>query len=81
MDKLFSKLIEPELQNPTFVLDHPLCMSPLAKEHRSKPGHSERFELFARSLELINAYTEQNDPEKLKQAFDQKEVISDVNDR
>ena len=38
LDKLFSKLVEPELQNPTFVLDHPLCMSPLAKEHRSKPG-------------------------------------------
>ena len=38
LDKLFSKLIEPELQNPTFVLDHPICMSPLAKEHRSKPG-------------------------------------------
>ena len=38
LDKLFSKLIEPELQNPTFVIDHPICMSPLAKEHRSKPG-------------------------------------------
>ena len=36
--KLFSKMIEPELQNPTFVIDHPICMSPLAKEHRSKPG-------------------------------------------
>jgi len=81
LDKLFSKLIEPELQNPTFVIDHPICMSPLAKEHRSKPGHSERFELFARGLELINAYTEQNDPDKLKQAFDQQGNISDVNDR
>lgn len=81
LDKLFSKLVEPELQNPTFVLDHPLCMSPLAKEHRSKPGHAERFELFARGLELINAYTEQNDPEKLKQTFDQQGIISDVNDR
>ena len=44
-------------------------------------GHSERFELFARGLELINAYTEQNDPDKLKQAFDQQGNISDVNDR
>ena len=69
LDKIFSKLVEPELINPTFVIDHPLCMSPLAKEHRSRPGIAERFELFARGLELINAYTEQNDPEKLRKAF------------
>ena len=47
LDKLFSKLIEPELQQPTFVMDHPMCMSPLAKEHRSRPAIAERFELFA----------------------------------
>merc|ERR1711997_520285 len=67
LDKLFSKLIEPELQQPTFVLDHPLIMSPLAKEHRSRPDLAERFELFARGLELVNAYTEQNDPVKLQE--------------
>ncbi len=77
LDKLFSKLIEPELQDPTFIMDHPLCMSPLAKEHRSKPGLTERFELFARGMELVNAYTEQNDPEKLQMAFQQQEKGQD----
>ena len=62
MDKLFSKLIEPELKLPTFVLHHPACMCPLAKEHRSIKGISERFELFAGGIELVNAYTELNDP-------------------
>ena len=85
LDKLFSKLIEPELQQPTFVINQPLCMSPLAKEHREKPGIAERFELFARGLELVNAYTENNDPVKQKEAFDSqnedKSNIVDVNDR
>ena len=57
----------------------------LAKEHREKPGIAERFELFARGLELVNAYTENNDPVKQKEAFDSqnedKSNIVDVNDR
>jgi len=86
LDKLFSKLIEPELQQPTFVMDHPMCMSPLAKEHRSRPGIAERFELFAGGMELVNAYTENNDPTTQKEAFDQQQKTDDksstaVNDR
>ena len=57
-----------------------------AKEHRSKPGVAERFELFARGLELVNAYTENNDPVKQKEAFNASleeggEFNSDVNGR
>jgi len=74
LDKLFSKLIEPELKLPTFVLHHPACMCPLAKEHRSIKGISERFELFAGGIELVNAYTELNDPvEQQKQFIKQKQ--------
>ena len=74
LDKLFSKLIEPELKLPTFVLHHPSCMCPLAKEHRSIKGISERFELFAGGIELVNAYTELNDPvEQQKQFIKQKQ--------
>merc|ERR1712141_642005 len=72
LDKLFSKLVEPELQSPTFVLHHPLCMCPLAKEHRSIKGVSERFELFVKGLELINAYTEVNDPVEQKLQFEKQ---------
>ena len=74
LDKLFSKLIEPELKLPTFVLHHPSSMCPLAKEHRSIKGISERFELFAGGIELVNAYTELNDPvEQQKQFIKQKQ--------
>ncbi|CAG8490542.1 8633_t:CDS:2 [Acaulospora morrowiae] len=64
---LISKLIQPKCISPTFLTGHPQLMCPLAKHHREKPGLSERFELFVASHELINAYTELNDP------FDQRE--------
>ena len=69
LDKLFSKIVEPTLMDPTFVLDHPLSESPLAKEHRSKPFIAERFELFVGGNELANAYTEQNDPDTQREHF------------
>eukprot|EP00088_Acartia_fossae_P000062 TRINITY_DN10017_c0_g2_i1.p1 TRINITY_DN10017_c0_g2~~TRINITY_DN10017_c0_g2_i1.p1 ORF type:complete len:565 (-),score=64.51 TRINITY_DN10017_c0_g2_i1:109-1770(-) len=62
LDKLFSKLIEPELIQPTFVTKHPMLMSPLAKPDSENPHLAQRFELFATGLELCNAYTELNDP-------------------
>ena len=63
LDKSVGKLVEPELIQPTFLLHHPLIMSPLAKQHRSLPGLAERFELFIAGKEVANAYTELNDPE------------------
>jgi len=72
-DKLFSHLVEPELTSPTFVLHHPMCMSPLAKRHRDQPHLAERFELFVSGMELINAYTELNNPAEQRQAFDQQQ--------
>ena len=79
LDKLFSKLIEPTLEHPTFVLHHPMCMCPLAKEHRSVKGISERFELFAKGLEVVNAYTELNDPMQQKLRF-KKQRQSELTD-
>eukprot|EP01016_Furgasonia_blochmanni_P017262 TRINITY_DN2011_c0_g1_i2.p1 TRINITY_DN2011_c0_g1~~TRINITY_DN2011_c0_g1_i2.p1 ORF type:complete len:518 (+),score=188.94 TRINITY_DN2011_c0_g1_i2:468-2021(+) len=71
IDKLVGEYIEVECLNPTFVMDHPQIMSPLAKYHRSLPGMTERFELFVNHKELCNAYTELNDP------FVQKELFLD----
>lgn len=64
MDKIIGHFIEPQCINPTFVMNHPLSMSPLAKKHRSRPGLSERFELFVNGFELCNAYSELNDPDE-----------------
>ena len=63
-DKLFSLTVEPHLIQPTFVLDYPVDMSPLAKQKENDPGLVERFEGFAGGMEIANAYTELNDPEE-----------------
>uniref|UniRef100_A0A183CGT4 AA_TRNA_LIGASE_II domain-containing protein n=1 Tax=Globodera pallida TaxID=36090 RepID=A0A183CGT4_GLOPA len=70
LDKLVGEFIEPNLINPTFLIGHPQIMSPLAKWHRSRPGLTERFELFACTKELCNAYTELNDPLRQRELFE-----------
>jgi lysyl-tRNA synthetase, class II len=69
LDKLVGEYIEPLLINPGFITDHPQITSPLAKWHRSKPGMTERFELFIAGRELCNAYTELNNPFKQREMF------------
>lgn len=69
LDKLVEHFIEPKCQNPSFICDHPEICSPLAKFHRSISGLTERFELFVNSFELINAYTELNDPKVQRERF------------
>ncbi|XP_030456436.2 lysine--tRNA ligase, cytoplasmic [Syzygium oleosum] len=69
LDKLVGHFLEETCVNPTFIINHPEIMSPLAKWHRSKPGLTERFELFANKHELCNAYTELNDPVVQRERF------------
>ena len=66
LDKLVGEFIEEKCVNPTFITGHPQLMSPLAKYHRNIPGLCERFEAFVCKKEIVNAYTELNDP------FDQR---------
>lgn len=70
LDKLVGHFIEVNCINPTFIIDHPEIMSPLAKWHRSRPGLTERFELFINTKEYCNAYTELNDPIVQRQRFE-----------
>ena len=69
LDKLFEHFIEEELIQPTFVIDFPKILSPLAKTHRKDPDLVERFELIVNKQELANAYTELNDPEDQRERF------------
>jgi len=69
LDKLIGERIEPKCVNPTFIIDHPQVMSPLAKYHRNNSNLTERFELFIMRKEVVNAYTELNDPIRQKELF------------
>lgn len=75
IDKLVGEYVEPTCVNPTFIIDHPEVMSPLAKWHRSRPGLTERFELFVVGRELCNAYTELNHPIVQRQRFVQQAQV------
>jgi lysyl-tRNA synthetase class 2 len=70
IDVLFDALVVPDLWHPTFVIDFPAELSPLAKRQREQPTLAERFELFIANMEFANAFSEQNDPDVQREAFE-----------
>ncbi|KAI1482256.1 hypothetical protein K445DRAFT_12855 [Daldinia sp. EC12] len=72
LDRLTGEFIEETAVNPTFITEHPKIMSPLAKDHRSKPGLTERFEAFVCKKEIANAYTELNQPFEQRLRFEEQ---------
>ena len=80
VDELLSKHVEPDLIEPTFIIDYPVEMSPFAKSHRSEPGLAERFEAFIGGIEIANAFTELNDPDEQRRRFEEQRALAGLGD-
>ncbi len=80
IDAIFGEKCEPNLIQPTFIIDYPVEMSPLCKKHRNNPEFTERFELIVNSKELCNAYTELNDPIDQVNRFKEQLKLSEKGD-
>lgn len=80
LDKLIGEYLEDNCFNPTFLFGHPQMMSPLAKYDRNDPGLCERFEVFVGTKEIVNAYTELNDPFDQRARFEEQARQKDAGD-
>jgi lysyl-tRNA synthetase class 2 len=75
-DTLLSKYVEPTLEQPTFVLDYPLALSPFARVHREDPALAERWEAFMGGIEIANAFSELADADVQRERFESARTLA-----
>jgi len=75
LDRAFAKYVQPHLVQPTFILDYPIALSPLAKRHPSRPQIAARFEPFVGGEEVGNAFSELNDPLDQRGRFEEQAAL------
>lgn len=80
IEKVLDELVEPSLTEPTFLVDYPLAISPLAKVRPEEPETAERFEVFIGGLELGNSFTELNDPNEQRARFELQQAHRESGD-
>ena len=80
LNLLFEEFVEEHLVQPTFVMDHPVEISPLTKKKPENPDYTERFELFITGREMANAYSELNDPLDQRERFEAQEALKAAGD-
>ncbi len=75
-DEIYKKVARPHITQPTFVINHPLGISPLAKKIGNDPAHAARFQLIVGGMEIVNAFSELNDPIDQRQRFEAQEKVA-----
>jgi lysyl-tRNA synthetase class 2 len=80
VEKILGELVEPKLVEPTFLVDYPREISPLAKQTADDPDLVERFEVFIAGLELGNSFTELNDPDEQRRRFEAQQTLREGGD-
>lgn len=80
IDQIFGETCEHHLVQPTFIMDYPVEMSPLAKKHRSAPGLVERFEAICNRKEICNSFSELNDPLDQRQRMEEQRELGNRGD-
>ena len=80
IDSIFGEKCEPYIIQPTFIMDYPVEMSPLAKRHRNNPALTERFEVICNSKEICNGFSELNDPVDQQHRLEEQRLLREHGD-